>query len=125
MTMASFKLALIGAACVSMALPVQAQSPSPDDGGVPAFYAWSGKTPAKPGRMLRAEAAADKTPLANAGSSTRILYTSTDGIDGRKLTYVSGELYLPKGKTPKGGWPLMAWAHGTVGIADKCAPSFA
>lgn len=26
---------------------------------------------------------------------------------------------------PAGGWPLLAWAHGTVGIADVCAPSFA
>jgi len=123
--MRTLKLALVCAACLSMVLPVQAQAPSPDDGGVSAFYSWSGKLPAKPGRMLRAEPVTDKTPLSNAASSTRILYASTNGIDGKAITAVSGELYLPKGKAPKGGWPLMAWAHGTVGIADKCAPSFA
>jgi pimeloyl-ACP methyl ester carboxylesterase len=30
---------------------------------------------------------------------------------------------LPEGKPPKRGWPVVAWAHGTAGIADKCAPS--
>ena len=30
---------------------------------------------------------------------------------------------VPKGKPPKGGWPLITWAHGTTGIADQCAPS--
>src|ERR1700677_1252030 len=38
---------------------------------------------------------------------------------------VSGALYLPRGAPPEGGWPLLAWAHGTVGIADVCAPSWA
>ena len=30
---------------------------------------------------------------------------------------------LPRGKPPKGGWPVVSWAHGTSGIADSCAPS--
>jgi hypothetical protein len=38
---------------------------------------------------------------------------------------VSGTLYLPKGTAPAGGWPLIAWAHGTLGVADRCAPSWA
>ena len=37
---------------------------------------------------------------------------------------VSGVLYLPEGTPPEGGWPLMAWTHGTIGIADICAPSW-
>src|SRR5690606_37264646 len=24
---------------------------------------------------------------------------------------------------PTGGWKIVAWAHGTTGVADKCAPS--
>jgi acetyl esterase/lipase len=24
---------------------------------------------------------------------------------------------------PAGGWPVVAWAHGTIGVADVCAPS--
>lgn len=30
---------------------------------------------------------------------------------------------VPKGKVPKGGWPVITWAHGTTGVADACAPS--
>ena len=126
--MTTFKTALIGAVCIGLAgAPMAATSqpaPLPDDGGVSDFYVWKDAVPKKPGRLLRTEPLADKTPLANAARSERILYTSTDGIDGKSPVTVSGALYLPKGQAPKGGWPLMAWAHGTVGIADKCAPSW-
>ena len=122
--MTRFKAALIGAACIGMMAPAAGHSQTkwPDDGGVSDFYTWSKPVPAKPGETPRTEPVTDKTPLGNASQSVRILYTSTDGVAGKGATYVSGELYLPKGKAPKGGWPLMAWAHGTVGIADNGAP---
>ena len=40
-----------------------------------------------------------------------------------KAIGVSGFVMLPRGKPPKGGWPVVSWAHGTSGIADSCAPS--
>ncbi|NWC92818.1 MULTISPECIES: alpha/beta fold hydrolase [unclassified Pseudomonas] len=94
------------------------------DGGVPAFYTWADKMPASPGQMLRSEPLTAAQSLAEAGQNVRILYTSTDGLDSRKQVVVSGALFLPEGTPPPGGWPLMAWAHGTVGSADICAPSF-
>lgn len=93
------------------------------DGGTPAFYAATGAPKGKPGTLLRQEAGPGD--LANAARSVRILYVSTDGIGGKARVPVSGVLYLPKGEAPAGGWPLLAWAHGTVGVADICAPSFA
>src|SRR3954466_15989155 len=36
---------------------------------------------------------------------------------------VSGLVTLPSRRAPKGGWPVVSWAHGTSGIADACAPS--
>lgn len=125
--MSHFKAVLVGAVCASLALPLAASGAQawPDDGGVSDFYVWKGAAPTRPGRLLRNEPLQDKTPLANAERSVRILYSSTDGLDGKSPITVSGALYLPKGKAPAGGWPLMAWAHGTVGIADKCAPSWA
>jgi pimeloyl-ACP methyl ester carboxylesterase len=92
------------------------------DGGTPAFYAWSGELDGQPGKILRQEPGS--ADLANAGRSVRILYISTDGLDGMRKVPVSGVLYVPKGEAPKDGWPLIAWAHGTVGVADVCAPSF-
>ena len=35
----------------------------------------------------------------------------------------SGFVLLPPGEVPEGGWPVVAWAHGTTGVADTCAPS--
>nr|WP_321818604.1 MULTISPECIES: lipase family protein [unclassified Paraburkholderia] len=92
---------------------------------LPSFYTWREAIPNTPGRLLRSESLTPQQSLDNAGENIRVLYTSTDGVDNHTPIVVSGALYLPKGTPPKGGWPLMAWAHGTVGIADVCAPSFA
>lgn len=109
-----------------LAAPAAFAAPSlQGDGGMSAFYAWNGKVKGKPGRLLRQEPLPEKLVLENAASGTRILYTSTDGLGGKDRVIVSGDLFLPKGKPPKGGWPLLAWAHGTVGVADVCAPSWA
>ena len=59
--------------------------------------------------------------LKGAKANTLLLYRSTSA-DG-KGTVVSGTVAVPKGKAPKGGWPVVTWAHGTVGMADACAPS--
>ena len=93
--------------------------------GAPAapFYAWSGAVPA-PGTRLRSEDLPAALALDNAAKSQRLLYASTDGIDGKITIAVSGALFIPKGAAPAGGWPLVAWAHGTVGAAAACAPSF-
>jgi acetyl esterase/lipase len=94
------------------------------DGGVSSFYLWSGTVPATPGVLLQQEPLPAGQVLSNAAQAVRILYSSTDGDDGKTAIYVSGDLQLPKGAPPVGGWPLIAWAHGTVGVADVCAPSW-
>lgn len=53
---------------------------------------------------------------------TRITYRSTSGIDGA-ATSVTGAVFVPAGDRPSGGWPLIAYAHGTTGITRDCAPS--
>jgi len=59
------------------------------------------------------------------GAAKNLLVTyKTKGIDGSLVT-VSGTVVYPKGKAPKGGWPVFTWAHGSTGIADICAPSVA
>jgi acetyl esterase/lipase len=53
----------------------------------------------------------------------RIMYHSTDAEDEDRA--VTGVVYYPNAEptTPDGGWPILAWAHGTSGIAPACAPS--
>jgi len=98
--------------------------PAHGDGGVSAFYVWNEDVPATPGTLLRQEPLPDHLALANAAKGFRVLYTSTDGIDGRTVIAVSGAIYFPKGTVPAGGSPIIAWAHGTTGTADVCAPSW-
>jgi putative CocE/NonD family hydrolase len=51
----------------------------------------------------------------------KLKYVTTDPFGHR--SYSTGEVFLPFGKMPKGGWPVISWAHGTSGLADACAPS--
>jgi pimeloyl-ACP methyl ester carboxylesterase len=62
--------------------------------------------------------------LDNASRGIRILYSSTNGLDNKTPIAVSSAVYFPKGQTPPEGWPVIAWAHGTTGLADVCAPSW-
>jgi hypothetical protein len=51
----------------------------------------------------------------------RLTYVTTNARGKRALS--TGTLFLPKGRPPRGGWPVISWAHGTSGLADRCAPS--
>ncbi|MCU7241099.1 lipase family protein [Pseudomonas peradeniyensis] len=125
----SFALGLSALALSIAAVAADTFAPRPDpqqgDGRVSAFYTWSKAIPAIPGKLLRSEPLDSALSLPNAASAQRILYTSLDGIDGKTPIVVSGALFIPKGKAPAGGWPVASWGHGTVGIADICAPSWA
>jgi pimeloyl-ACP methyl ester carboxylesterase len=59
---------------------------------------------------------------ARGGAGRRLLLYRSTGVTGKAVA-VSATLSVPKGRPPKGGWPVISWAHGTTGIADKCAPS--
>ncbi|MPZ57563.1 MAG: alpha/beta fold hydrolase [Rhizobiales bacterium] len=70
-----------------------------------------------PGSVIRSE------PIhAFAGAKAwRVLYRST-GLNGEP-TAVSGVMVAPDMAPPVGGYPVVAWAHPTTGVARKCAPS--
>jgi len=55
------------------------------------------------------------------GSANVVLYAQ-EGVTGG-IVGTSGVVVVPEGEAPDGGWPVVAWAHGTTGIADQCAPS--
>ena len=59
--------------------------------------------------------------LSSSAKTTLILYRMR-GVLGKTVP-VSGTLDVPRGKKPKNGWPIISWGHGTVGMADVCAPS--
>lgn len=51
----------------------------------------------------------------------RVLYHSRS-VQGEDIA-VSGLLVAPPGPPPAGGRDILSFAHGTTGIADRCAPS--
>lgn len=76
-----------------------------------------------------------------AGAAPPELLTATDvraplapGVTTRSLEYqtlastgdhvpVTGTIYSPDRPPPPGGWPVVAYAHGTSGMTDRCAAS--
>jgi hypothetical protein len=122
LTCALVALTAIGNTAVAQGqLPVGAVA---GDMALSPFYRFAEALPKAPGVLLREEALPEQTEIDAAQERRRILYTSTDVRWQSGQIPVSGVLYLPVGKAPAKGWPLMAWAHGTLGIADVCAPSW-
>jgi fermentation-respiration switch protein FrsA (DUF1100 family) len=88
------------------------------DGSVEDFYRVPDPLPpGAPGAVLRTMPV--EAPAGEAG--LRVMYLSTDAEDDVRA--VTGLIYFPTGEAPEGGWPVLAWAHGTSGLAAPCAPS--
>ena len=64
----------------------------------------------------------DRRLRAATSLAARIEYTSTSGVTGG-TEQVTGRVFVPMGKPPEGGWPVVAYAHATTGIEPECAPS--
>jgi len=87
-----------------------------------AFYrAPKGRIAGAHGSVVWTRAATGLVRMAGAGRDVLVLYRSRS-FDGTPIA-VSGSVHLPKGRPPAGGWPIVSWAHQTVGAADSCAPS--
>ena len=74
---------------------------------------------AKPGAVLRVRPQIGGAP-ANA-KAFRVIYRST-GINGEPIA-VSGTIIYPDGPAPPEGRNVVAWAHYTTGVAQRCAPT--
>ena len=59
--------------------------------------------------------------LPSASRNILAAYRSVD--DKGRAVPVSGTISIPQGTAPKGGWPVIAWTHGTTGLSAICAPS--
>ena len=73
--------------------------------------------PAKPGMVIWAS----RSDNPDGTRVFKVLYHSHSAQD-RDIA-VSGLVFAPKGKPPPGGWPILAYAHGTTGLTARCAPS--
>lgn len=74
-----------------------------------------------PGGLIRTVPLNPELSVAGAARAYRILYSTTDQHNSPAVT--TGVVFVPPGEAPPGGWPVIAWAHGTVGLGDDCTPS--
>ncbi|MET9325640.1 prolyl oligopeptidase family serine peptidase [Tsukamurella sp. NPDC003166] len=107
-------------ALLGTGLVVAPAAAAPDWSGLDAAN-YAGPVPAKGGVQIRSVPLDPALSLPGAGTAKRVLYSTTDQ-HGKPATS-TGAVFLPKGNPPAGGWPVIAWAHGTVGLGDACAPS--
>ncbi len=109
--------ALVALAVVLVLLGVSSKlhggSPQPDE-----FYSAPSDVPDTPGQLLRSE---PFSRAVSAGAQAwRILYTTTRD-EGEPA--VASALVVAPAEPPAGPLPVIAWAHGTTGVAEGCAPS--
>jgi pimeloyl-ACP methyl ester carboxylesterase/uncharacterized membrane protein HdeD (DUF308 family) len=104
---------LVALALLGVSVTLSSAAPSPDD-----FYETPDDVPTEPGRLLRAEPFERTMP--DGARAWRILYTTTRA-EGRPAV-ASGLVVVPEepADTPL---PVIAWAHGTTGAAEGCAPT--
>nr|WP_244882541.1 lipase family protein [Gordonia desulfuricans] len=74
-----------------------------------------------PGQVTSTAPLTARATLPGSVDGKRIVYWTT-GIKGAPAQS-SAAVYFPPGQPPEGGWPVIAWAHGTTGLDDACAYS--
>lgn len=104
---------------VGVARADEPPTPAPVNSGLDARD-YSGPIGA-PGTLIAQVPLDPAVSLPSAGRAYRILYATRD-IHGRPAVS-SGAVFLPKTAAPARGYPVIAWAHGTTGLGDDCAPS--
>ncbi|MBM4518874.1 lipase [Rhodococcus hoagii] len=89
--------------------------------GSPPAQAQTPDVASTPGAVTAVEMLPASSWIPGAVTGTKVTYTTTGPL-GRSATSI-GAVFLPPGEPPPGGWPVVSWAHGTVGIADRCSPT--
>lgn len=82
---------------------------------------YTGPIPGRAGTLMAHVPLAAPLTLPAAGRAYRIQFSTPN--QHRVMATSTGAVFVPKGAAPTGGWQVISWAHGTVGMADACTPS--
>ncbi|OTG69115.1 triacylglycerol lipase [Acinetobacter sp. ANC 4470] len=63
-----------------------------------------------------------KDDMSGYAADSQLMTYKMLGVNNKEVTATS-LVFVPKTVQPANGWPIVVWAHGTTGVADKCAPS--
>ena len=115
-------LALALACALISVVPASAAAPRQGPKDNATFYEGPSPLPGKKhGDLVWTRQLSAKAGASASARNMLVLYRS-NSFAGKGVP-VSGVVMFPKSKPPKGGWPVVTFAHGTTGIADQCAPS--
>lgn len=102
-----------------VAPPVAGAAPTPSWSGLDTRQ-WDRPIPA-PGVPAVTVPLDPALSLPDASRAERTAYGTLD--QHGQPAIATSATFLPHGTPPPGGWPVIAWAHGTTGLGDDCAPS--
>ncbi|WP_418057286.1 alpha/beta fold hydrolase [Pimelobacter simplex] len=105
-------VAALALVLLAAGLTLDRAAPRPD-----AFYTAPTSVPSEPGRLVRSAPFTRDIP--DGAQAWRILYTTTR--DDSVPAVASALVVVPRER--HGPLPVVAWAHGTTGIARGCAPT--
>lgn len=108
----------VGLVVLALAAPAAAE-PGPRWSGLDA-RTYAGSIPAE-GELITSVPLDPALSVTGAAKAFRILYATPDQ-HGRPAVSTAA-VFVPRGAPPATGWPVIAWAHGTVGLGDDCTPS--
>lgn len=119
-TTAIVLLAILTAGLMALAAGVVSSrlQTSEEQAALQPFYDAPSPLPGPPGTIIRTEPLGVDVPGATA---LRMLYVS-ERPDGTPAAS-GGMLFIPDSPAPPEGRPVVAWAHGTLGMGDACVPS--
>lgn len=108
---------LIFSSCSSTASTTKPSS-IPVPNGMPVFYSIPTKISDHAGVLIK-EVQLNIPGID--GTTYRVMYTSVN--EQNKVVPVTGLVFVPFTPSPKTGYKVVAWSHGTNGMSMKCAPS--
>jgi hypothetical protein len=116
------RLALVLSLLLLAALPTAADAAKVRKGpSGTAFYKPPSPLPGSGhGGLIWARKLTGTAALHGGSGNQLVLYRST-GVRGKAVA-VSGTVSIPKGHAPKGGWPVITYAHGTTGSRTSALP---
>ncbi|HLR98442.1 MAG TPA: lipase family protein [Mycolicibacillus parakoreensis] len=112
-------LALLAAVVAPASTPSAHAETAPDWSGLDARH-YAGPIPPA-GTLITAVDLDPALSVRGAARALRILYATPDQHDRPAVS--TAAVFVPHAAAPPGGWPVIAWAHGTVGLGDECTPS--
>jgi hypothetical protein len=112
-------IAFVMAVVTALGLSGTAVATTPNWSGMDSRF-YDGPIP-PPGGLIASAPLDPALSVGRAATAYRYLYSTTN--QHGQPAVGTAAVFTPKTPPPQRGWPVVAWAHGTVGLGDDCTPS--